>query len=86
MVTLACHKRQGLKLLGKVIHIYDPVLENYLSLLEKEVMSVSPEGKNFSNLSPSEQLSLKQLKSDRNIVIKEADKGSAVVVWDRGTT
>ena len=32
----------------------DPVLENYLSLLEKEVMSVSPEGKNFSNLSSSE--------------------------------
>ena len=62
----------------------DPVLENYLSLLEEEVMSVSPEGKNFSNLSSSEQLSLKQLKSDRNIVIKEADKGSAVVVWDRG--
>ena len=61
----------------------DPVLENYLSLLEKEVMSVSPEGKNFSNLSSSEQLSLKKLKSDRNIVIKEADKGSAVVVWDR---
>ena len=47
-------------------------------------MSVSPEGKNFSNLSHSEQLSLKQLKCDRNIVIKEADKGSAAVVWDRG--
>ena len=47
-------------------------------------MSISPEGKNLSNLSPSEKLSLKQLKSDRNIVIKEADKGSAVVVWDRG--
>ena len=62
----------------------DPVLENYPSLLEKEVMFVSPEGKNFSNLSSSEQLSLQQLKSDRNIVIKEADKGSAVVVWDRG--
>ena len=62
----------------------DPVLENYLSLLEEEVMSVSPEGKNFSNLSSSEQISLKQLKCDRNIVIKEADKGSAVVVWDRG--
>ena len=61
----------------------DPVLENYLSLLEKEVMSVSPEGKNFGNLSSSEQLYLKKLKSDRNIVIKEADKGSAVVVWDR---
>ena len=61
----------------------DPVLENYLSLLEKEVMSVSPKGKNFSNLSSSEQLSSKKLKSDRNIVIKEADKGSGVVVWDR---
>ncbi len=24
-----------------------------------------------------------ELKSDRSIVIKEADKGSAVVVWDR---
>ena len=62
----------------------DPILENYFSLLEREVLSASPEGKNFSNLSPSEQLSLKQLKCDRNIVIKEADKGSAVVVWDRG--
>ena len=27
---------------------------------------------------------MKQLKCDRNIVIKETDKGSAVVVWDRG--
>ena len=61
----------------------DPVLENYLSLLEKEVLSVSPEGNNFSNLSHSEHLSLQQLKSDRNIVIKEADKGSGIVVWDR---
>ena len=61
----------------------DPVLENHLSLLEKEVTSVSPEGKNLSNLPSSEQLSLKKLKSDRNIrniVIKEADKGSGVVV------
>ena len=36
----------------------DPGLENYLSLLEKEVMSVSPESKNYSNLSSFEQLSL----------------------------
>ena len=64
----------------------DPLLENYLSLLEKEVLSVSSQGKNCSNLSPSEQLSLKQLKCDRNIVIKEAEKGSAVVVWDREIT
>ena len=47
-------------------------------------MSVSPEGRNFSNLSSSEQLSLKKLKSDGSIVINEADMGSAVVLWDRG--
>ena len=50
------------------------------------MLSVSPDGKNFSNLSSSELLSLKVLKSDRNIVIKEADHGSGVVVWDRGIT
>ena len=46
-------------------------------------MSVSLEGKNFNNLSSSEQLSLKQLKSDRNVVIKEAKKESSVAVWNR---
>ena len=60
------------------------LLENYLSLVENEVMSVSPEGKNFSNLSHSELSSLDKLKCDKDIIIKEADKGSAVVVWDRG--
>ena len=37
----------------------------------------------FSNLSIGEQQALYDLKSDKTIVIKEADKGSAVVVWDR---
>ena len=48
------------------------------------MLSVSPEGKNFSNLSHSELSSLDKLKCDKDIIIKEADKGSAVVVWDRG--
>ena len=61
----------------------DNILETYLSLLEKEVLSVSPEGRNFSNLSFGERQALGELKSDKTIVIKEADKGSAVVVWDR---
>ncbi len=46
-------------------------------------MSVSPEGRNFSNLLFGEMQALGELKSDRRIEIKEADKGSAVVVWDR---
>ena len=32
----------------------DSILENYFSLLEREELSVSPEGKNFSDLSPPE--------------------------------
>ena len=61
----------------------DPILQSYLSLLESEVISVTPEGRNFSNLSIGERQALYDLKSDKTIVIKEADKGSAVVVWDR---
>eukprot|EP00795_Rhopilema_esculentum_P015680 gene15680-biopygen5110 len=49
-----------------------------------EVLSVQAEGKYHSNLSSSELTALNNLKCDRNIVIKEADKGSAVVVLDRG--
>lgn len=58
----------------------DNILETYLYLLEKEMLSVSPEGRNFSNLSFGERQALGKLKSDKSIVIKEADKGSAVVV------
>ena len=61
----------------------DPLLEAFLSNLEHEVLSVMPIGKNFSNLSASELAALQDLRCDRNIVIEGADKGSAVVVWDR---
>ena len=47
------------------------------------MLAVSPEGKNFPNLSFEEREAFRILKSDRSIVIKEADKGSAVVVWDK---
>ena len=36
-----------------------------------------------SNLSEEEWKALKRLTDDRSIVIKSADKGSSVVVWDR---
>ena len=58
-------------------------MESYLSLLEKEALTIGPEGRNFSNLSIGERQALHELRSDRNIVIKKADKGSAVVVWGR---
>jgi len=46
-------------------------------------MSIAPEGKNFSYLSIRERQALQGPKADKTGVLKEADKGSAVVVWDR---
>ena len=37
----------------------------------------------YNNLTSKERQALYDLKNDKNIVIKGADKGSAVVVWDR---
>ena len=37
----------------------------------------------YSNLSKLEQEAIRSLAGDRSIVIKKADKGSCVVVWDR---
>ena len=36
-----------------------------------------------NNLTPSERMALKELKNNENIIIKPADKGSAVVIMDR---
>ena len=40
-------------------------------------------GSTQSNLSGKEWKALKNLADERSIVIKRADKGSSVVVWDR---
>lgn len=36
----------------------------------------------YSNLTIEEKEALKSLRDDTSIIIKEADKGSAVVIWD----
>ena len=61
----------------------DVAIEVYLSKVEDEIMKLSAVGKNFSNRTREEISALNGLKSDGTIVIKEADKGSGVVVWDR---
>ena len=61
----------------------DAAIELYLSSLEEKIMKVEvPKGK-FNNSTKSERKALYDLKNDTSIVIKSADKGSAVVVWDR---
>ena len=58
-------------------------IEMYLSSLEEKLMSIEIPQNKYNNLIREERSVLYNLKNDKNIVIKSADKGSAVVVWDR---
>ena len=60
----------------------DTAIEMYLSRLEEEILSLV-EKLSYSNLTKGERNALYLLRADSSIIIKEADKGSAVVVWDR---
>ena len=53
------------------------------SQIEKELFEVYKSNLGYSNFSKEEWQSMRLLASDRSIVIKKADKGSCVVVWDR---
>ena len=50
--------------------------------MEDEILAIDTK-LSYSNLTRDERQALRSLKEDTSIVIKEADKGSAVVVWDR---
>ena len=45
-------------------------------------MSIETPQNKYNNLTREERTALYDLKNDKNIIIKSADKGSAVVVWD----
>ena len=62
----------------------DVIIETYLSSLEEKLLDIDiiPKDK-FNNLSKEEKDALCSLKNDNTIVIKGADKGSEVVIWDR---
>ena len=55
----------------------------YLSQVENELFSIADEPISYSNLSQEEWIAMRSLADDRSIVIKKADKGSCIVVWDR---
>ena len=61
----------------------DAAIELYLSSLEEKLMKVEIPKVKFNNLTNSERKTSYYLKNDKSIVIKSADKGSAVAVWDR---
>ena len=58
-------------------------VEIFLSKLETEIFSVLLGTSLDYNLSKEEWLAMRGLAEDPNIIIKPADKGSCVVIWDR---
>ena len=62
----------------------DASIEVYLSCLEDKIMGMADSfNPTYNNLTREERSALRNLREDTSVVIKEADKGSAVVVWDR---
>jgi len=60
----------------------DPAIEIYLSRLEEEILKINTNIRNH-NITREERKAIDSLRNDTSIIIKEADKGSCVVVWDR---
>ena len=58
------------------------VIETYLSSLEERLLDIDTSSKRFNNLNKEERNALYNLRDDPTIIIKDVDKGSAVVVWD----
>ena len=57
----------------------DKALDMFISVVESELMN-APEQKNIPNLTADKRLALRNHKRNTDVVIREADKGSAVVV------
>ena len=58
-------------------------IEAYVEALERELLSHNFDASYQRNLTKDEQIALKNLRSYDDIIIKQADKGSAVVVMDK---
>ena len=55
----------------------------FLSQIDSDLFKATERSLGYSNLSREEWDAIRSLADDRNIVIKRADKGSCVVIWDR---
>ena len=60
-----------------------PNLEVFLSQVKYDLFKAIQRPVGYSNLSKEEWDAIRSLADDRNIVIKRADKGSCVVIWDK---
>ena len=60
-----------------------PDLETFISCVETDIASHKPSKPKHDNLTKSERSALYDLQKRQEIIIKPADKGSAIVVMDR---
>ena len=58
----------------------DTAIKTYLSILEEKLLDIDISSKRFNNLTKEERNALYKLRDDPTIIIKGADKSSAVVV------
>ena len=58
-----------------------PCLEVFLSQVENELFELPEADIKYSNLSREEWNAIRSFDDDRNIIIKEADQGSCIVIW-----
>ena len=63
--------------------IRDVQLELYLSEIKDKLININESGRSYPNMSKDEREALKSLMNDNEIIIKPADKGSAVIIWSK---
>ena len=61
----------------------DLILESYISMLEEKIFSSNLKAWCHRNISREEQRALQNLRNYDDIITKQADEGSAVVILDR---
>ena len=60
----------------------DNIIETYLSCLEERLLSIQIPSKRYNNFTNEKHDALYSMRDDSTIIIKGADKGSVVVVWN----
>ena len=55
----------------------------FLNQVKNELFKVPETNLRYYNFTSNEWKAMRSLADDRSIIIKKADKGSSIVVWDR---
>ena len=65
------------------IRLRDTVIKTYISSLEERLLNIDISSNRFNNKTKEKRNALYNFRGDSTIIIKGAEKGSALFVWDR---